>query len=1798
MKRLGFTISISILLHFTFSHSYAQSHRSWSRINTFINEIAAEEITDVERIRKCLELSATTDGPERSLVNMLTADVLYTYYNIHSEEIYEQEPLPWKEGDVSTWSADSLIARIDRLHSGLLSEAYSISGIPAINLGPLVGKNPRLSPHYASLWDVYLDIALDFYQDPVTQLGPEPPKLLARQVILAPDSLLKLSFPGGFDTHGFYRQIQLFQKTLSMHQHAGNWDAYVFRGIQFLKLLTKESKGRNKISRYSLALSKLMEEVEGKAAVTMVQYELSRLHCLLAVQYDPQFSNDYKDEYLKAKRLCDAAISEFPETIGAKRCQALLSLMNQRFVGAQLENINLPQKPFRMRLTYRNLDQIYIRIFSFEGEAMQKFKELPNDSSRIAWFRQQDPLKNWSVLLPRMEDFHFHSTEIPIDPLPEGRYLFLLADNPDFQTKNHGVAFCHTKVSSVYIHEVVDSLQLKYLALDRETGFPIKHFNFWKKQEKSTKPFTVIEKSADSIFAQIPIASKSLGQYRVLAEYANDSMEIMSSSISDALFSIKGNNQTSALSGWEKIKTRSLLLPERKSVSKGQTIAFQGLLYKDSLGYHNIHPDTTIEVKLMDSDAKAWDHTILTVEKGGSFRGELEIPADLKKTERLYLSAPRKVVPLTIQKDTVPGFSLRIEPINDYYQLGDTVRLRAKLLALRGNRIKNALLAYEIKRTVRFPHWESENWWRKSPLSDTTQYDKGNMLLDEQGNFEIAFRAMPDLGVKSRWNPVYDFWISITAVNEGGETRSFRTNLPIGASNYLLYAQTPGVISKGDSLPVKVFGMPLHGPMFVSPALISVYSLKSPDRIFRERLWRRPEFQVIGDSVYKALFPYDPYAFEHQWEDWELTDTLYQREIDLLNQQELSLPPINRSGYYKLQIKAYDQDGHQVLVNRMFHMVDPEEDSSSFPLPFKASVLTFPKSFGDTAEILLQTSMDSIWIHTAVFHGNVPVKHEFYSLNKYKAKRFSLPLKEEYRSGLGISFFTMVQNQAVKQFLKLPPPRTGLNPSPEVDWKAINVDHRSIQLPLPFDGDHLSALASIQANTHSSWDSSLIRRQFFPRIRYWSLPISRLSLRPSRLNSQDWNPILPLARKGKLNFSWTGKLTPESIDHREAVAYRNLQRMIFKPPAYRELPYLGAKPSAFSSLYRNPMNDGEAKLSLLPQISPISVPKISTETKRKSLTFSLPERAGNYQLHQLLINDPWDLSYSSSPFKIDRSFSAYLPSIPHIGWNDSLSLPLRIVYLKSEARSYSITTTAYPKNLHYSQSFSSFQDSLGWRIFKPQAGKRFLDFSMAFKSVGDSMSIKSSIAVIPEKTYQAKVSNKYMSPKARLTIEDLEGKGSKSLHLHQSPEAMIWKQLIEQSEVDEAYSGIYLRKFLRAILKEVKEGQQKAENMRAIKNYSDAFWIAYAREAEPAYWNFKLMQVLAFAKKHGLGQKIHWNYENRRIKKLLYTTDSLALDLLNSGEEISKGMVFQYLMDKKALGIKQGDPFHLNTKVSACIDSWKQLDQITQIQLALWAMGEGQEELARKVYAAIEGVELRGKKRLLMSKLTYALGITEKPEVVLKMLWLYPMGNLSTEELVLISELMEASSFQNSQKVSRLKVLVKVNNKKYKLNSLRTFLEIPEKVEELNIRNKSKQALWYSLTSEQEASFFERGSLIKTPFLVRGPNNIPIEDGALLRQGDTLLLKVQSRINEIQGDMLSWTDYLPSGAKLLALEKGLVGMKAHPHHLDGLLSADHANGTYSYIIRLEYPGKYSIGNIKLDEQLIAFPQMLRVAKRE
>jgi uncharacterized protein YfaS (alpha-2-macroglobulin family) len=215
-----------------------------------------------------------------------------------------------------------------------------------------------------------------------------------------------------------------------------------------------------------------------------------------------------------------------------------------------------------------------------------------------------------------------------------------------------------------------------------------------------------------------------------------------------------------------------------------------------------------------------------------------------------------------------PKFYVEFEKLKGTYKINDDIHLSGFAKAYAGNNVDGAQVKYRVVREARFPYpwlfWRG--WW---PRTEPQEITHGETQTNAEGKFEIPFKALPDLKLDSKNEPVFDYKIYADITDINGEVRSGQEMVSVGYKSLMLNANIPERLPSGELNSLNITTQNLAGAFEKANVKVIITRLKPENRLLRNRYWERPDLFVMTKEAYVKNFPNDIYDNENEPRTWE-----------------------------------------------------------------------------------------------------------------------------------------------------------------------------------------------------------------------------------------------------------------------------------------------------------------------------------------------------------------------------------------------------------------------------------------------------------------------------------------------------------------------------------------------------------------------------------------------------------------------------------------------------------------------------------------------------------------------------------------------------------------------------------------------------------------------------------------------------------------------------------------------------------------------------------------------------------------
>ncbi|WP_020605822.1 alpha-2-macroglobulin family protein [Spirosoma spitsbergense] len=984
-----------------------------------------------------------TPEPAKSVLQSVLADVYWQYFQQNRYKFYDratigratvgkttpnapsnQLPNPNDStGDFTTWDAHQLVDAVTSAYLASVQQKTLLQKTPISAYDALLDKgDPDVRPLRPTLYDLLAHRAIDFFQNtepdllkPVFRFELDRPDYFSN-----PETFAKLTIQSLDSLSGRYQALLLYQQVVAFHLNDASPDALADTDVQRLEFVHRHSTLPKRDSLYQKTLNDQITQYKNRPTEAVYTFQLAQFLANTGSPVRPLDDNDDpKDPKTDPSRwnrkqsadLCRDIIKRFPKTLSAKQAAQLLSRLTAPTFTVQVEQVNVPDKPFRALVSYQNVSKLLYRIFRATVAEVQTFQNNNgNEEQRkklyAVWLKRPFVVET-SVSLPDNGDLNQHSVEIPVKGLPIGQYILLATSDDTFSDKTEPVQFASFTVSglSYLLTSATNGATQPIVVTNRLTGEPIRNAVVAVIRVNSLTPVKTYTTDANG-WVKIPTSDMpTQSSFQYLITVGNDML------LSEQQY----NYPDYTIHNEEQSQTHVNLFTDRAIYRPGQLIYVKGLLYAGKTNQYAVSPNQDVTLDFLDQNGKSIAKQTLKTNEFGTFDASFTAPVG-RITGQMTLQTPFGSTAIQIEEYKRPTFEVKVNPITQSFKLGQAVTVSANVKTFSGAVVDGADVRYRVMRQLR-PRWD---WWsggyggfRGPRNSNQTEITNGVAQTDAQGDISVTFTAEPDPGQARATNPVFDFVVTIDATDRAGETRSATKTLGIGYSALQISLTVPPQVetSEPTTVPVKIANQ--AGERVVAKGQLTVYRLQPPTRPLRERLWPRPDRYILSKADFEKLFPNDVYADENDLRSWPKGEVVQQQTINSPADSLIKLTPDRYTpGEYVAELTVTDSTGYNVTEQAFFAAVNDKQPTASVRPDNWVQVRKATAEPGEEAVFWVGNGQAGYVLMT-VQEAHKIVRQEWLKTDG-TPRRIALPVTESQRGGFAVHF-AMIQNGRLYQ---------------------------------------------------------------------------------------------------------------------------------------------------------------------------------------------------------------------------------------------------------------------------------------------------------------------------------------------------------------------------------------------------------------------------------------------------------------------------------------------------------------------------------------------------------------------------------------------------------------------------------------------------------------------------------------------------------------------------------------------------------------------------------------------------------------
>lgn len=888
-----------------------------------------DEESSVTAIKSLEKEIKANSGVTKAILQSLTAQAYWQYLQENQYELRGRTTIAGSsDPDIENWSIDDLHKKIIALYNESLSSKELLQKTGLKTFEPLLqkGNSRKLRP---TLFDLLAFRALDYFRND-SRLITKPAvsfELRDAQLFAPAKEFANYNVTSVDSSAPAYQAIKIYQQVIAFHLNDKDPSALIDADLNRISYVHDNGVMENKDSLYVAALQQMISAYAGNPGVHQASYLLAQYYSGLAAQYDPKTDTANRYAYTKAIEILKSVLTDTTASEGRSNAQNLLNDILKPTINLLSESVNSPGLPFRLLLNFRNVETIYGRIIRLDDkvDGDRWNKEYWDKISKLP------VLKTIEQKLPVLNDYQQHATEIKMDALEPGNYGVLVSTENNFEPgKQEQLALLNFRVSGIaYFNK-----ENVHFVANRETGAPIQNatieeavntYNQSKRNYEFKVTNTYKSDNSGSFTTPKPV-KEDYSQKRFIIKFNND--ELIVGKEPNYVTYEENENDPKKAEDFEKKYLTSFLFTDRSVYRPGQTVFFKGIMTtKDFQTKKNkVITGKTVWIFLNDANGEDVDSLFVTTNEFGSYNGKFQLPSNLMNgnfsIQDFETSAS---VEFSVEEYKRPKFKTELIKPVETFKVNDSITVKGITTAFAGNSISNAKVNYRVRRMARYPIWRSFYSRSIIPRQESQEITHGSTTTDAGGNFIIEFKAIPDLKIDPKTDPIFSYTVSVDVTDINGETHGASQTIDAGYKSFQLDLNLDEEISINELPAIQVNTTNLNEQPVTTSVKVELNKLESPSNNFRSRYWEEPDVFVMNKIEYKKYFPVDIYKNENDPLTWKilknvnlLTDSVKGSKRMIISDRNLE------AGYYLVNIEARHANGEVLTAKRILKVSGKE----------------------------------------------------------------------------------------------------------------------------------------------------------------------------------------------------------------------------------------------------------------------------------------------------------------------------------------------------------------------------------------------------------------------------------------------------------------------------------------------------------------------------------------------------------------------------------------------------------------------------------------------------------------------------------------------------------------------------------------------------------------------------------------------------------------------------------------------------------------------------------------------------------
>lgn len=911
---------------------------------------------------------------DKAVLNTFKAGLLNDYFRENEYRFNERSSGEEKSNDLTTWTPSELVKEINTAYKRALEDTEQLLATPAAQVQDLLRSSIATRAYKPTLYDVIAQEAMSFYKS--AKYGTARPEVLFEIdnpfIFKSSKAFRAWNFSTEDSIFSLFNAVKLLQEIEEHHKNDTDKTAFIYAQLERLEFAKTQFKGGDKMALYGEGLMELSRKHKNNLTNHILQYALASYYVDLAPKsyykgIDPLKLLYYK----KAEGICQDIIKTAPNTEASVKATQLLKEIQQMSLSLRTKSHNFPGVENRIWVEYRNVDSLTIRVVKLDSKiALEDNYNLPSQVREIISSNNTEKIVATQVCaLPQAQDANFHTVEYLIPALEAGYYI-IYADNGALE-EIKSYAFAKIEVSDFGYKKTDYEKKVVYRFYDRSTGQALVNLPVSSQGNKAR----YATQGETNTLGEYEITKASYdrrnrnNQVRVTAVRAGDTLVF-----SDNIYPYYNNDRDR-----RNRKAKSLVFLDRGIYRPGQPMYFKGIVMQEVDKISKIVAGERVKVVIRDPNYQEIFTKEFVTNAYGSFSGEFDLPEEVLTGQfTIRIEQPEGRSNFWSQKTSFSGgyatfrveaykrptFEVTFNPVTQAYTPGDSITIRGNARAFLGSNVTGASGEYTIKRAKYNKYWD---YYRNYNNTDQgRQMDAGMLTTDDEGNFEITFKA--DFEGEPQ-DVIMQFTAAIKITDLNGETQVGSLDIKVSKNNLYTTLTEIKKLTGGDKITLEITNINLSDVPVACDNTLRIFKMQTPDKVFFDRFWEAPEHQEIGETAFAKAFPHEPYNIASI--PRARGKMVYEGSFPKQSEYEVTIPTDQKweAGEYEIEHIAQGENNTEAITLQSFTLIQPKNTYLPADQLFTYEQLTKNPREEGQVQLGLKTSLKNLAVFVDGFYN-------------------------------------------------------------------------------------------------------------------------------------------------------------------------------------------------------------------------------------------------------------------------------------------------------------------------------------------------------------------------------------------------------------------------------------------------------------------------------------------------------------------------------------------------------------------------------------------------------------------------------------------------------------------------------------------------------------------------------------------------------------------------------------------------------------------------------------------------------------